>query len=201
MNIELWAVRLERKMTEQEEKKALSLLPPARRERLDRNRCLTKRQEPLCAYATLWKVLWMKYRWRSLPSIALSQFGKPYFPDFPHVQFNLSHTDGAVLVGLSRRPIGVDIEKIRSISGRAARRLTGDVDKTEFFQHWVCREARAKRKGQSASALLEPDSPLRAGESYYPLDVFAGYAAGTAVDSGDGYVLQRCSLTWLFQNN
>ena len=38
MSIELWAARLERPLTAAEETKLLDLLPPARRERLERLR-------------------------------------------------------------------------------------------------------------------------------------------------------------------
>ena len=56
----------------------------------------------------------------ALPSSApaYTPHGKPYFPEHPDVHFNLSHTAGAVLVGLSDRPVGVDIEHIRPVSQR-----------------------------------------------------------------------------------
>ena len=107
MSIELWAARLERPLTERETAAMLRLLPEARRERLLRIKQPEKRREPLCAYLILRHALWEQYRWRELPEIRLSSFGKPYFPEHPDVHFNLSHTAGAVLVGLSDRPVGV----------------------------------------------------------------------------------------------
>ena len=41
---------------------------------------------------------------------ALSNMGKPYFPQYPDIHFNISHTDGAVAVAIS------DIFLTRSIS-------------------------------------------------------------------------------------
>lgn len=100
----------------------LPLLPPERQERLLRIKQSEKRREPLCAYLILRHALWEQYRWRELPPIRLTSLGKPYFPDFPEVHFNLSHTTGAVLVALSGEPVGVDIEHIRPVSepGHAA---------------------------------------------------------------------------------
>ena len=108
MSIELWAARLERPLTERETEAMLPLLPPERQERLLRIKQSEKRREPLCAYLILRHALWEQYRWRELPPIPLTSLGKPYFPDFPEVPFNLSHTIGAVLVALSGEPVGVE---------------------------------------------------------------------------------------------
>ena len=123
MSIELWAARLERPLTERETEAMLPLLPPERQERLLRIKQSEKRREPLCAYLILRHALWEQYRWRELPPIRLTSLGKPYFPDFPEVHFNLSHTTGAVLVALSGEPVGVDIAHIRPVRERALRRL------------------------------------------------------------------------------
>lgn len=48
-----------------------------------------------------------------LPEIARRKGGKPYFPQYPHLHFNLSHTRGLCLCGLSDHPVGVDIEALR----------------------------------------------------------------------------------------
>lgn len=147
MSIELWAARLERRLTERETEAMLPLLPPERQERLLRIKQSEKRREPLCAYLILRHALWEQYRWRELPPIRLTSLGKPYFPDFPEVHFNLSHTTGAVLVALSGEPVGVDIEHIRPVSERAMRRLADVTTERAFFQSWVRREA-----GPSAAA-------------------------------------------------
>ena len=183
MSIELWAVRLERPLTAEETETMMALLPPERRERLLRVRKEERRQEPLCAYFILCRALEEHCGWRQLPEIALTSRGKPYFPQHPEVQFNLSHTSGAVLVGLSEEPLGVDIEHIRPVSQRAMRRLA-DVDTREdFFRSWVRREARAKRSGNGVGTIMRSESPLQPGEYYYELDAFPGYAAGVATRS------------------
>ena len=184
MSIELWAARLERPLTEAEEAAMLALLPPERRERLLRLRQPEKRREPLCAYLMLRRALWEQFHWRDLPEIRTASLGKPFFPDHPEVHFNLSHTAGAVLVALSDRPVGADIEHIRPVSQRAMRRLA-DVDtERAFFQSWVRREARAKRSGAGVGTMLSSEEPLQPGEQFYFLDTFPGYAAGVATRGG-----------------
>ena len=184
MSIELWAARLERPLTERETTAMLRLLPEARRERLLRIKQPEKRREPLCAYLILRHALWEQYRWRDLPEIRLSSFGKPYFPEHPDIHFNLSHTAGAVLVALSDRPVGVDIEHIRPVSQRTMRRLADVGTERAFFQSWVRREARTKRSGTGVGTMLDAETPLQPGEQFYFLDTFLGYVAGVSTKGG-----------------
>ena len=195
MAIELWAARLERSLTPQESKTMLKLLPPERRQRVLRLKQAEKRREPLCAYLLLRMALWEQYGWKQLPGIACSSFGKPYFPDHPNVHFNISHTTGAVLVGLSDQPVGVDIEKIRPVSQRAMERLADAKTERAFFQSWVRREARAKRGGTGVGTMLASETPMQYGEYFYALDTFPGYAAGVATRGREAPgTLRRYSL-------
>lgn len=195
MPIELWAARLERPLTPRESEVMLKLLPTERRERVLRVKQEERRREPLCAYFILRMALWEQYQWRQFPEIAFSSFGKPYFPDHPDVHFNISHTSGAVLVGLSDQPVGVDIEKVRPVSRRTMERLADAKTETAFFQSWVRREARAKRGGTGVGTMLASESPLQYGEYFYELDTFQGYAAGVATRSGEALgTLRKYSL-------
>ena len=157
----------------------LAMMPPQRRERLA-GLPKERQREPLCAYMILQLALWERHRWKELPEVALTAMGKPYFPDYPSVHFNISHTNGAVLVGLGDQDIGVDIERIRPVSQRSMQRLAGVVTEKEFFQSWVRREARSKRGGSGVGTMMRSETPLQYGEFYYELDIFPGYVAGVA---------------------
>lgn len=191
MPVELWAARLERSLTERETAVMLEMLPSERRERVLRMKQPEKRREVLCAYMILRLALWEQYRWRELPAVCRSQQGKPYFPEHPGVHFNLSHTGGAVLVGLSDQPLGVDIEKIRPVSRRAMHRLADVATEDAFFRSWVRREARVKRSGDGIGTMMRAETPLQYGEFYYALDTFPGYAAGVATRSREAPGLVR----------
>ena len=183
MPIELWTARIERPLTDREREAILPLLPPARRERLLKVEDVEKQREPLCAYLILCLALRQKCGWKSLPEVALSQLGKPYFPAYPDVQFNISHSSGAVLVGISDQELGVDIERIRPVGQRTMVRLAHVTTEEAFFRSWVRREARAKRSGSGVGTIMRSESPLQPGESYYELETFPGYAAGMATRS------------------
>lgn len=202
MAIDLWAARLERPLTERETELAMRILPPNRRERLMKLQLEEKRREPLCAYLLLCLALWEQYRWRGFPEIVENSMGKPYFPEHPEVHFNLSHTTGAVLVGISDQPIGVDIEKIRPVSQRAMRRLADVSTERAFFQNWVRREARTKRSGNGIGTMMRSETPLQQGEYYYELDTFPGYVAGVATrDKAPLGPLRKYSLDELLGDN
>lgn len=180
MAVDLWAARLERALTEQETERILQILPPNRRERLMKLRQEEKRREPLCAYLILCLALWELYQWQGFPEMAENSMGKPYFPEHPGVHFNISHTTGAVLVGVSDQPVGVDIERIRPVSQRTMRRLADVSTEQDFFRNWVRREARTKRSGNGIGTMMRSETPLQQGEFYYELDTFPGYVAGVA---------------------
>ena len=51
--------------------------------------------------------------WQTLPELARTQEGKPYFPALPDHYFNLSHSEHLVLCALDSAPVGVDIQVIK----------------------------------------------------------------------------------------
>ena len=102
-----------------------------------------------------------------LPAIEREAGGKPFFPGFPQLQFNLSHSRGAAVCALHHLPVGVDVERLR----QPPRRLAGDLEAEAFFRLWTAKEATAKRTGQGIAALLElrePDGRCRLLEGFLP---------------------------------
>ena len=178
--MELWAMRQERRLTEQEQAYLLNRLPPERRARLERLRRPEKWDEALCAYGLLTLALRERWGWEELPAVTLTERGKPYFSEYPEVHFSLSHTEGAVLVGVAERPIGVDIEKVRPVSRRMLEQIGAETPEA-FFRSWVRREARGKRSGAGIGPMVRRELPQSAGETYVPLELFPGYAAGVAL--------------------
>ena len=104
----------------------------------------------------------------SLPEIAPGSHGKPYFPDFPQVHFNISHCPGMIACAIDDQPVGVDAEYIRPFSGRIIRRVltpseqraleeAGSDDQaknTAFFRFWTLKESWVKQTGSGLSVSL-----------------------------------------------
>ena len=192
---DLWAARLDRPLTAAETACLAALLPSERRQRLERT-APDKRREPLCAYGLLRLALRKRWGLTALPAIALGPLGKPAFPERPDICFSISHTDGAVLVGLSDQPVGVDIQVHRLVGAGLLRRFGAETVDV-FFQSWVRREARAKRTG--APVELRGESPLAPEEEYWPLDTFPGFFAGVSADRGEAPLLRTLDLETLLR--
>ena len=177
MDIQLFAAMLERPLYDDEVNAFLRIVPPERRERLMRMPREELRHEPLCAYAILYMATRTIYGWKKMPRMRYSKYGKPEFDGYPEVQFNISHTRKAVLVGLHNEPLGVDIEKIRPVSERSMQRIAGTDSRQEFFERWVRRESRSKWNGAGLGSVMESESPALSGEHIHYLDTFPGYVA------------------------
>ena len=134
-------------------------------EEVDLYLCRTdaKREEAygLLAYA-------VRHRWGldPLPAIARSEGGKPFFPNFPNYQFNLSHSGIFALCVLDDLPVGADMETIRPHHPRLAQRICSAEElawledqpnnASALCQLWVGKEALAKYHGTGLT------TPLRA---------------------------------------
>lgn len=171
--MELWALRMDRPLTEDEERTLAARFSPPRR-----------RAESLCAYALLSLVLRERMGWERLPEIVRGRNGKPGFPGFPGVQFNLSHTAGAALAGVSEWPVGVDIEGPRPVPRRLAERF-GKTEPAAFFREWTRREAVVKRSGEGIAALSRQMEQPLAVRGLWSVETFPGYAAAACGDPSD----------------
>ena len=121
--------------------------------------------------------LWLDTPPADVP-IRLSPDGKP-FVDSPAIYFNMSHTNGFALFGISRQPVGVDIETAdpkRDCDG-LMRRFFTPVEQEQYFRlepshrpaaflrGWTCKEALLKAIGsgvrdlQNCSVDLDPNQP------------------------------------------
>lgn len=90
--------------------------------------------------------------------------GKPYWPQFPDVQFSLSHTDGCVAVAVGTGAVGVDVEKIASADLRIADRFftpheaqwvrENASQRAAFYEIWTKKEAYLKMRGTGLTASL-----------------------------------------------
>ena len=93
-----------------------------------------------------------------LPPIAVTDRGKPYFPDSPW-HFSISHTKHHAFCVLTRGPVGIDAEeKDRKINLALAEKILSHGEKAQFdraadkrlalLTFWVLKEAAAKCTGE-----------------------------------------------------
>lgn len=156
-------------------------------------------------------------------ALAFNANGKPFLArqpdDRPPVHFNLSHSEQVMLVAVTDRRVGIDVEKMRSLGNPASlalqffspvevdslNALPEDERERAFFRGWCCKEAYVKGRGDgildnldSFTVEVRPDSPpaLLAAEednrwTLFDLPADPGYCAALAVEADcPGFVLR-----------
>ena len=93
-----------------------------------------------------------------------NDYGKPYLLGFPNFHYNISHTKNAIVIGISDKPIGVDVEKIKFADLKIAERFFCDNElasilsnrepNTAFYKIWTKKEAYIKWDGKGLSLPL-----------------------------------------------
>lgn len=174
MDIHLYALSLERPLRADERERLRALLPQALRERKDAS---------LCACAMLRHAVRELFSWETLPEIAAEEHGRPCFPAHREAHFSLSHSVGAVLVGVHDAPLGVDIERLRPVRTARLKAALGAASERDFWQRWTAYESRCKRRGVSAAARRDLRLPEDGGERLLPLGVFPDCAACVCTNS------------------
>lgn len=138
-----------------------------------------------------------------------SKKGKPYLKNQPAIHFNTSHSKQWVVVAVSKKSIGVDIEKIRPIKIDLAKRFFSSIEfdqfmnkegkarQTYFFDLWTLKESYLKALGKGLTKSLRSFSVVNENGKFdllnnkKPKVYFKQYA----VDKG--YTLSVCA----FENN
>lgn len=100
--------------------------------------------------------------------------GKPYLNQAPDVFFNLSHSGNKIVIALSQKEIGVDVERIRPRDyAHIARRYYAEIEQAYLFKHdepeqlaafislWTLKESYLKLIGAGLSG----------GLSTYPIEI------------------------------
>ena len=105
----------------------------------------------------------------ALPEIARTEQGKPYFPKRPDLQFSWSHSGSYVLLALSRRPVGIDIERVRPRRESLPRYVFPEEELAEyramggdwpaFYTLWTRKEAWCKYTGEGLGRSLRQTPP------------------------------------------
>ena len=178
----LLTLRFSATPTPEEERLLRQLVPPG---------AAPQRAESLYA----WALLGLALGGKDLPAAAREPSGKPYFPEAPERCFSLSHTRGAVLLALSDRPVGADVELVRPAPPRLARRF--GLEGEDFFRSWVRREARGKRTGAGITGQLRTETAMEPGERFGYVETFPGYVAGVSAMEEVPERAERYSVTAL----
>ena len=138
--------------------------------------------------------------WDALPAMERSPDGKPFFPDFPHHHFNLSHSGSFALCALDDAPIGVDIQSVkdnwreglpkRVCAPAELEWLDAQSDYwAAFALIWALKEARVKYEGTGLRpGVREISVPLPGGAE----TLYRHEGLWFRVYKGDGWMAAAC---------
>lgn len=97
--------------------------------------------------------------------ICLGKFGKPFVQNNKNFNFNLSHTDKMIAIGVANQSIGIDIETIKLINDSVMRHYYSDEEKElikkssnpneEYTRIWTLKESYIKNIGYGFSNKFE----------------------------------------------
>lgn len=136
--------------------------------------------------------------------ILKGEHGKPYLKDFPHIHYNISHTDGMVACGIGDKELGIDVERIRPFRHNILRKVFSDAERCRmeqipeeehcryFFQIWTLKESYVKAVGCGITFPL-PNVSFEWREGASPVCSIPGTSFQQTLLEG-GYVLSVCTL-------
>ena len=144
---------------------ALSLLSEQRREQALRLKHEQGRRECCAAYLLLCEGLRKEYGIAERPVFVYGEHGKPAIVGHPEIHFNMSHCREAAVCALSDKPVGVDVEHIRTLNESLMRYTMNEREQEEirsalnpslaFTMLWTRKEAALKLTGQGINKELK----------------------------------------------
>ena len=115
-----------------------------------------------------------------LPEIARQGGGKPFFPAYEELQFNLSHSRELALCVLDHTPVGVDIQIVKEWRASLPQRVCSAQEMAwleeqpcrwpAFTQLWALKECRVKESGTGLTGLIRGISVPFPAETSVQLD-------------------------------
>ena len=137
---------------------ALPLLSEQRRQQVLQFKYELGRKTCAGAYLLLCEALRKEYHITELPIFEYGEHGKPFIKGHPEIHFNISHCKEAVACVTSPRPVGIDVESIRSyreslVHYTMNEKEVGQIERAErpdveFIRLWTRKEAMLKLTGE-----------------------------------------------------
>jgi len=144
---------------------ALPLLSEQRREQVLKFKYDMGRKTCAAVYLLLCEGLRKEFGYMEKPVFDYGEHGKPYIANRPDIHFNFSHCHEAAVCVLSDRPVGIDVESIRSFKESLVRYtmneeevaciMKTDRPDVEFIKMWTKKEAVLKLSGEGISRDLK----------------------------------------------
>ena len=146
---------------------AYCLLSDECKEKTDQYKNIENKKRSLISQLLLGKALIDRKKDPHVPVFEYGEYNKPYLKNETDFFFNISHSYDYVILAVSDKEIGCDIEKIRKYDLKIAKRfftkneyenIIGISDEEErrrmFFRYWTLKESFIKQNGRGLSQPL-----------------------------------------------
>ena len=166
-----------RDLSENEYNKWFSLMNESKRQKVDRFRFEDDKKRAVAGEMLARKAIAL---WCDVPAeeiiFGIGNNGKP-FAENTEIQFNISHSGNIVVCAVDDRPVGIDVEQIRNIELKIAKRIYADDELfylfgfhpsnddfytlpnaemlLRFFELWTAKEAYLKYTGAGITENLK----------------------------------------------
>ncbi|MBQ8983821.1 MAG: 4'-phosphopantetheinyl transferase superfamily protein [Lachnospiraceae bacterium] len=168
--IQVYGVRVDRDLTEEERSAAIEYLTPERKAKALRFRrfkdqekgILTGLLESYVIRHTLERDGSRSY------TLGYGKEGKPYIVEFPGLHYNISHSGSLIVCGIGDELLGIDVEREERYSERVAKRFFHPEEQKDIFSqeneaekrkiftmYWVMKESFMKLSGAGFSIPLK----------------------------------------------
>lgn len=136
--------------------------------------------------------------------IQRNAYGKPFLKGYPIFHYNISHSGKWVICALSRYPVGVDIEQIKSIDLEIAKRYftrgeyvsilnIPEIRRSNaFFRIWTAKESYVKYAGKGLSIPLNSFAVSLEKSITQTVDIDKTCAIKTLETIDDQYIVSLC---------
>lgn len=100
------------------------------------------------------------YKGEKLPDYNYYAKGKPYIFSIEPLKFNISHSENIITCVISKREVGVDIERDREMTKATIARVFTEnerktiVNESDYIRLWTMKEAYAKLTGEGISDVI-----------------------------------------------
>lgn len=98
-------------------------------------------------------------------TIGKNAYGKPYFPDYPSIQFNISHSGDLIVCAVNDQQVGIDVEKVKAFDLCMAKQLFTEFEYWEIlaaenkslacYDYWTMKESYVKALGKGLAIPLD----------------------------------------------
>jgi len=136
----------------------MDFLSDERREKALKHRSPLGRKLSVGVSLLLCLALKEEYSIEEAVEFGYNEDGKPFLKDHPHIHFNLSHCKKALACAVSDSEVGVDVQDIRPVSDKVAKRVlteneyagykAAQVPEDYFCRIWAVKESFLKQTGQ-----------------------------------------------------